>query len=109
MPMHFLEAKVFRSWKTCGLKRGVCLALAMLFVLAILVLLVLVVGPQLVESIVTLAEDFSEYLKIAPGVFIRVGTGGGYPNHHPRFTADPKALWPAAQFFAELALERAGA
>ena len=67
-------------------------------------------GLQAAEQDDTMgAEDFSEYLKIAPGVFIRVGTGGGYPNHHPRFTADPKALWPAAQFFAELALERAGA
>ena len=53
-------------------------------------------------------EDFSEYLQKAPGVFIRVGTGGGYANHHPRFTADPAALWPAAQYFAELALQRAG-
>ncbi|NLD82698.1 MAG: amidohydrolase, partial [Clostridiales bacterium] len=52
-------------------------------------------------------EDFSEYLKKAPGVFIRVGTGGGYTNHHPRFTADPAALYPAARFFASLALERA--
>ena len=54
-------------------------------------------------------EDFSEYLKICPGVFVRVGTGGGYTNHHPRFTADPAALWPAANFFAELALRRASA
>ena len=54
-------------------------------------------------------EDFSEYLKICPGAFIRVGTGGGYTNHHPRFTADPAALWPAARFFAELALQRAHA
>ena len=54
-------------------------------------------------------EDFSEYLKICPGVFVRVGTGGGYTNHHPKFTADERALWPAAQFFAELALRRAGA
>ncbi|MBQ9264578.1 MAG: amidohydrolase [Clostridia bacterium] len=53
-------------------------------------------------------EDFSEYLKRAPGVFIRVGTGGGIPNHHPRFTADPAALLPAAHYFAELALQRAG-
>lgn len=53
-------------------------------------------------------EDFSEYLQKAPGVFIRVGTGGGYTNHHPRFTADPAALYPAARFFAELALQRAG-
>ena len=53
-------------------------------------------------------EDFSEYLKICPGVFIRAGTGGGYTNHHPKFTADERALWPAALFFAELALRRAG-
>lgn len=52
-------------------------------------------------------EDFSEYLKICPGAFIRVGTGGGYTNHHPKFTADERALWPAALFFAELALRRA--
>lgn len=50
-----------------------------------------------------IAEDFSEYLKIAPGVMFRVGTGGGYDNHHPRFTADPRALMPAAGFFAALA------
>ena len=52
-------------------------------------------------------EDFSEYLKNCPGVFIRVGTGGDYPNHHPRFTADESALYPAARFFAELAIRRA--
>ena len=54
-------------------------------------------------------EDFSEYLKICPGVFVRVGTGGGYTNHHPKFTADERALRPAALFFAELAVRRAGA
>ena len=54
-------------------------------------------------------EDFSEYLKKAPGLFVRVGTGGGYPNHHPRFTADPAALWPAARFFARLAESRLNA
>ena len=53
-------------------------------------------------------EDFSDFLKICPGVFVRVGTGGGYTNHHPKFTADERALWPAARFFAELALRRAG-
>lgn len=63
MPMHFLETKVFRRWKTCGLKRGVCLALAIIFVFSIIVLLVLIVGPQLVESVKTLAEDFSEYAR----------------------------------------------
>lgn len=63
MPMHFLETKVFRRWKTCGLKRGVCLALAIIFVFSIIALLVLIVGPQLVESVKTLAEDFSEYAR----------------------------------------------
>lgn len=53
------------------------------------------------------AEDFSEFLKACPGVFIRVGTGGGYPGHHPRYTCDPAALWPAARFFASLARKRA--
>ena len=52
-------------------------------------------------------EDFSEYTKHCPGVFIRVGTGGSYANHHPKFTADPAALWPAANFCAELAIRRA--
>ena len=51
-------------------------------------------------------EDFSEYLRLCPGVFIRVGTGGSYPSHHPKFTVDPNALWPAAKFFAKLAAER---
>ena len=49
------------------------------------------------------AEDFSDYLAIAPGAFIRVGTGGGVDAHHPKFIADPKALFPAARFFAALA------
>lgn len=49
------------------------------------------------------AEDFSDYLAIAPGAFIRVGTGGGVDTHHPKFAADPKALFPAARFFAALA------
>ena len=49
------------------------------------------------------AEDFSDYLAIAQGAFIRVGTGGGVDAHHPKFTADPKALLPAARFFAALA------
>ena len=48
-------------------------------------------------------EDFACYLERKPGLFVRVGTGGGYPGHHPRFTADPAALEPAARFFATLA------
>lgn len=52
-------------------------------------------------------EDFSRYLARVPGVFIRVGTGGSYPSHHPKFTVDPEAIWPAAEFFARLAAGRA--
>ena len=54
-------------------------------------------------------EDFSEYLQYCPGVFIRVGTGGAYASHHPKFTVDPAALQPAAKFFAELAIRRVNA
>lgn len=50
-----------------------------------------------------IAEDFSRYLKLAPGALFRIGTGGGFDNHHPSFTADPSALLPAARFFATLA------
>ena len=50
-----------------------------------------------------IAEDFSRYLKLAPGALFRIGTGGGYDNHHPMFTADSSALLPAAGFFAVLA------
>ena len=50
-----------------------------------------------------IAEDFSRYLKLAPGALFRIGTGGGYDNHHPMFTADFSALLPAAGFFAVLA------
>ncbi len=52
-----------------------------------------------------IAEDFSEYLRLAPGAMFRVGTGGDYDNHHPSFTADPSALYPAARFFAALAVK----
>ena len=51
-------------------------------------------------------EDFSEYLdapRKRPGIFIRIGTGGAYASHHPRFTAAPEALFPASVLMAELA------
>lgn len=50
------------------------------------------------------AEDFSRYGQGRSALFVRVGTGGEYPAHHPKFTVDPQALYPAARFFAELAL-----
>lgn len=47
-------------------------------------------------------EDFSLYHEGRPGLFVRVGTGGDYPAHHPKFTIDPQAIYPAAQFFSKL-------
>jgi amidohydrolase len=47
-------------------------------------------------------EDFAFYLEKIPGCFINVGTGVGYPNHHPQFYADEAALAPAAEYFARL-------
>ena len=39
-------------------------------------------------------EDFSAYLRAAPGCFFFVGAGGdcAFPHHHPRFTIDEQAL-----------------
>jgi amidohydrolase len=49
-------------------------------------------------------EDFSLYLEQQKGAFLRIGTAGTYPNHHPKFTADEKALAPTAKYMAELAI-----
>lgn len=49
-------------------------------------------------------EDFSYYLESVGGVFIKMGTGGKYPNHHPKFTASCDALEKSAAFLAEAAL-----
>lgn len=50
------------------------------------------------------AEDFSRYGQSRPALFVRVGTGGDYPAHHPKFTVDPAALYPTSVFFTEMAL-----
>lgn len=53
-------------------------------------------------------EDFAFYLEKIPGCFINVGTGVGYPNHHPQFYADEAALALAAEYFARLLEEALG-
>ena len=50
-------------------------------------------------------EDFAFYLEKIPGCFINVGTGFGYPNHHPKFYADEAALTPAAEYLEKLLVE----
>lgn len=50
-------------------------------------------------------EDFAFYIEKIPGCFINVGTGVGYPNHHPKFYADEAALTPAAEYLEKLLVE----
>ena len=50
-------------------------------------------------------EDFAFYLEKIPGCFINVGTGVGYPNHHPKFYANEAALTPAAEYLEKLLVE----
>jgi amidohydrolase len=51
-------------------------------------------------------EDFSAYLRAAPGCFFFVGAGrpGGFPHHHPRFTIDEQALPVAIETMTRAAL-----
>lgn len=54
------------------------------------------------------SEDFSAYLKYAPGVFAFVGSrckgsAESYPLHHPKFTIDEDALSIAAALYCQFA------
>ncbi len=64
MPMRFLENRVFKKWdkKKLGLKRGLCLTLAMLFVFAVIAAVLLLIIPKAAESITTLAAGFDGYI-----------------------------------------------
>lgn len=51
-------------------------------------------------------EDFSAYLRKAPGCFIKLGTGNEniytcYPHHHPKFDVDESALICGVELFLE--------
>lgn len=48
-------------------------------------------------------EDFSFYQEVIPGAYIKIGTGGEHPLHHPAFIADPEALVPTVKYIVELA------
>jgi len=57
LPMRFIEEKLFKRWKnpkTAGLKRGISLLLAILFVICILAFVVLMVVPQLIQTLMEL-------------------------------------------------------
>lgn len=62
MPMRLLEKKVFAKWKDSGTKRGVCLVLAYLFVIAVIVAMLLLIIPRMVESITSILINFDSYM-----------------------------------------------
>ena len=63
MPMCFLENRLFSKWRASKLKRVICVVMAMLFVLSIITVLIVIVGPKLVDSIKSLAENYDSYSK----------------------------------------------
>ena len=63
MPMRFLETKVFAKWKDGGAKRGVCLALAYVFVIAVITAMLLLIIPRMVESISSILVNFDGYMR----------------------------------------------
>jgi len=68
-------------------------------------------ASKVTSSIRTMAgEDFSDYLKHAPGAFAFVGINNEraasvYPHHHPKFTIDEDALPIGAELFVRTALK----
>ena len=51
-------------------------------------------------------DDFSAYLRVAPGCFFFVGAGNSdaFPHHHPNFTIDERALSIGIETLTETAL-----
>ncbi len=70
-----------------------------------------IAGRRVVDYAPLMAgEDFSAYLRLAPGAFFFVGAGGdgAFPHHHPRFTIDEDALAVGIETMAGTALRYLG-
>ncbi len=66
LPTRFIENKLFAKWKnpkSAGLKRGLSIVLAILFVIALLVFLVLTVVPQLTRTLMELGNVIPTFFK----------------------------------------------
>lgn len=50
-------------------------------------------------------EDFAFYQEKIKGVFIHIGTDESYPNHHPKFKINPKALSLTSEFLSDLLIK----
>ena len=62
MPMRFLERRLFKKWQDCGLKRAVCMALALLFVAGIIVAIMFLIIPKMVDSLASIVENFDSHV-----------------------------------------------
>lgn len=61
-------------------------------------------GIQTADDLPTMTgEDFAEYQRTIPGVFVHFGVGGALPLHHCAFLADTEQLTTAARYLAALA------
>ena len=51
------------------------------------------------------SDDFSSFTGLnenAQGLYLKIGTGKGYPLHHPKFKADPGIIEGTASFIADI-------
>src|SRR5471032_1651249 len=48
-------------------------------------------------------EDFAFYLHHVPGAFVSIGSASEFGLHHPQFNPDESAIFPAANYFQQLA------
>ncbi|QGU86908.1 M20 peptidase aminoacylase family protein [Erwinia sorbitola] len=48
-------------------------------------------------------EDFAFYLHNTPGTFVSIGSNSEFGLHHPGFNPDEALLYPAANYFSQLA------
>jgi amidohydrolase len=66
-------------------------------------------GPEAVIPISPImgGEDFAYYQQVIPGAFLFFGTGDGmpYPQHHPAYDIDERALPQAVSLMSALALD----
>lgn len=66
LPARFIEQKIFKKWKNpkqAGLKRGLSILLAIVFVIALLVFVVLTVVPQLGRTLMELGTVVPAFFK----------------------------------------------
>lgn len=60
--LHFYESKLFRGIRRKGVRRGLALTLTMISILAAMALIIMMIIPQLIDSIRTLILNYEDYL-----------------------------------------------